>query len=65
MRPRFVAQHALAIPHPGWKGQAGSRATPPHIVVIAYIDTEGQPWLYDDHRGLHKIEVPDDSDATH
>lgn len=63
MRPRFVDQRIIAIPHPGWK-PAKPKQKAPCIVVIAYLDTDGQPWLYTDDIGLQPISVPDDSDAT-
>ena len=60
MRPRFVAQHALAIPHPGWNPTPKTKRHPPCIVVIAYLDTDGRPWLYDDDKGLRRLDAPDE-----
>jgi len=61
MKPRFVDQRMIAIPHPGWKPSSKtSTQRPPCIVVIAYLDTDGRPWLYDDDTGLRRLDVPDE-----
>jgi hypothetical protein len=60
MKPRFVDQRLISIPKPGWK-PAGKAPTPaPHIIVIAYLDTDGRPWLYDDDLGLRRLDAPDE-----
>lgn len=62
MRPRFVDQCIFAITHPGWRPKSPGQ-TAPCIVVIAYLDSDGQPWLYTDEAGLQPISVPDESHA--
>jgi hypothetical protein len=58
MRPRFVDQRIFAFSRPDWRPAAKSKQPPPFVVVIAYLDSDGQPWLYTADAGLHPISVP-------
>lgn len=59
-QPKLTQLGITSIPHPHWRAQHGRKGAPkpvhPRIAVIAYIDEEGNPWIYDELSGLRRIE---------
>lgn len=59
-QPKLTQLGITSMPDPRWKPEQGRKGAPkkahPCIAVIAYIDEEGNPWIYDELSGLRRIE---------